>query len=235
MTRNNDLLEIFHSKGDPTTQPDLTAYEAFVLDTPTNATQPVRVRIPSFSETQLFGPCPWSPVILDATELAFPSEDDRALVLISEEKNPWIVQWWPDTVYAFDDNSVEDKIRIHGPPLFTSEGPSHYSAAYAHNNAFARGAPYKTNLDSRQENSFERWVDRYNIHFDYSSWPQDYDMRGFYLRHGGGPHHGHYPDTWKTPYDTSFSAESKYATHDCPFKWRGKKLVDMRNGQIIYR
>jgi hypothetical protein len=64
----------------------------------------------------------------------------------------------------------------------------------------------------------------------------DYDMRGFWKATGGRWAGGgaHFPDTWKTPYDTSFSNQSKYAKRGTPFAWMGEKLVDKRTGQIVF-
>src|SRR4051812_15548989 len=109
MTQPTDILAVMGApklRPQPAEDMGSFAHEAVVYDTPTHSTQPIRVIIPSFDPKQLWGPCPWSPIILDSTELAFPSEDDRALVVISSEENPWIVTWWPDTVYSYDDDSV---------------------------------------------------------------------------------------------------------------------------------
>lgn len=128
-------------------------------------------------------------------------------------------------------------------PLFTHEGPRWYKAAYKHGFPFAKHGPshwdwpYQTGLDNdRQARDFERWVNRKHVPFDTDARHVDYDMRGYWKKtKGQGWHHGeHFPDTWKTPYDTTFSNESKYATNDNPFYWHGQKLIDERTGQVVF-
>jgi hypothetical protein len=123
-------------------------------------------------------------------------------------------------------------------PLFTDEGPQYYSAAYRHNAPFAKPAPYNTKLNPQQEKAFRGWVLNNHVPFDVNDPVQDYDMRGFWLskaKAGTEPGGGvGYPDTFKTPYDTTFSAESKYATANCPFVWHGDNLVDLRDGTLVF-
>jgi hypothetical protein len=126
-------------------------------------------------------------------------------------------------------------------PLFTGEGPRFYKAAYKHNKPFAVDPrdprwPYQTPLTKALELAFEDWANNNPVHFDPSAHIVDYDMRGFWkAKRPKGWHEGdHFPDTWKTPYDTTFSHESKYATKDNPFYWRGDKLVDIRTGQVVF-
>lgn len=116
-----------------------------------------------------------------------------------------------------------------GPPLFTTEGD--YTAAAAHNAPFAKPGPYQTPLTPAQKQAFEAWVSRYRVPVT-----PDYDMPGYFLASGGNPHSSgaHFPDTFKTPLDTSFSDESKYAKPDTPFVWHGDTLVDARTGQKIF-
>lgn len=133
----------------------------------------------------------------------------------------------------------------HGPPLFTEEGPKWYSAAYAHNSAFSHPnlkGMYNTELEVTDEEDFQHWVIENQVPFDLSADLWDYDMRWYWLDNvkgtGVGFGGGHFPDTYKTPFDTSFSAESRYATPNCPFEWmvwnNKDILVDMRDGQIIF-
>jgi hypothetical protein len=124
-----------------------------------------------------------------------------------------------------------------GPPLFTKEGPAYYGAAYHHNHYFSKGYPYKTKLSHHDESQFRYWVHQKHVPFDPNHWPQDYDMRGYWLhviKPGGVWGGGHFPDTYKTPYDTSFSHESKYAKPGTPFYWHGNLLIDERNNHIIF-
>lgn len=121
-------------------------------------------------------------------------------------------------------------------PMFTDEGPQYYDAAYAHNQQFALPGPYQTQLSPEQEGSFRAWVTQYGVPFDPAAPVSDYDMRGYWLESGGAPFQGgDFPDTYKTPYDTTFSSESKYATPDNPFHWQGdNQLIDRRDGSLIF-
>jgi hypothetical protein len=126
-------------------------------------------------------------------------------------------------------------------PLFNGEGPRYYRAAYKHNRPFALDPtdpswPYQTGMTDALNRAFEKWVNTNQIPFDMRAKIVDYDMRGFWLKKRPKSWHAgdHFPDTWKTPYDTTFSRESKYATNDNPFYWRGDKLIDERTGQVIF-
>src|SRR6476620_6560697 len=100
------------------------------------------------------------------------------------------------------------------PPIFTKEGPRYYTAAYEHNQDFATAGPYNTSLSSDDEDTFRTWVDAFNVPFDPEGGTTDYDMRAYWLdviKPGGSWTQGdHFPDTYKTPYSTSFSDESQY-------------------------
>lgn len=119
-------------------------------------------------------------------------------------------------------------------------------AALARNAQFAKPGQYNTALPPTQEAQFRDWLTKNNVPFDPSaSGPQDYDMRGYYkdVASKGGNETGvnpvdkklHFPDTYKTPYHESFSAESKFATESNPFKWRGETLIDERTGTPVYQ
>lgn len=120
--------------------------------------------------------------------------------------------------------------------LFSHEGPDLYAAAYKHNRPYAKAGPYQTKLGGAQETQFRAWLKQYNVPFDPDASITDYDMRGYWKanRHATHTDGQHFPDTWKTPYDTTFSDESRYATSDNPFVWRGENLVDARSGKLIF-
>jgi hypothetical protein len=122
-------------------------------------------------------------------------------------------------------------------PLFTSEGPEFYDKAFAHNKEFATGGPYRTKLTEGEESQFRQWVKEKGAPFDPDEKTSDYDMRGFWKEQRGEAmkwkRGSHFPDTYKTPYDTTFSAESKYAKKGTPFKWQGNRLIDTRTGQVV--
>lgn len=119
-------------------------------------------------------------------------------------------------------------------------------AAVARNAQFAKPGPYTTQLTPDQESKFQEWVKANKVPFNPNSKePQDYDMRGYWkdIASKGGSETSvnpvdkqlHFPDTYKTPYHESFSNESKYATPDNPFKWKGETLVDSRTGSTVYQ
>jgi hypothetical protein len=127
-----------------------------------------------------------------------------------------------------------------GQPLFTEEGPEHLAAALKHNLPFATKGPFQTALAPHEEAAFRTWVAQNKVPFDPEEKMPDYDMRGFWKAQQTGqtePWKGqgsHFPDTFKTPADTTFSAESKYAKK-APFVWKGNDLIDLSTGQLIFR
>ena len=136
--------------------------------------------------------------------------------------------------------------QLHGPPLFRGEGPPLYAAALRHNQPWAtHQAPWSTHLNKREEAAFLSWGKNIDgkghgfswFGFDPTRTANDYDMRGFWKQTGGtGPAaNGHFTDTFKTPYDTTFSNESKYAVKGTPYVWSKdwKWLYDRRTGQEI--
>lgn len=137
-------------------------------------------------------------------------------------------------------NPVASVLAAAAAPMFSQEGPQFYGAAYKHNAPFAVPSTtgYQTPLYGKQERQFEQWVGRNHIPFDPNAGKVDYDMRGFWLaQQHGGQHraaNGHFPDTFKTPYDTTFSGESRYAKPGAPFVWHGNTLVDLRTGRRIF-
>ena len=126
-------------------------------------------------------------------------------------------------------------------PIFTNEDKENRARAYQHNAPFATPGPYQTSLDSPQEAMFRQWLKDNRVEFDPNDPHEDYDMRGYWKDTGGRPRTvgGDYPDTYKTPYDPSFSNESRYATKDNPFKWSGggynDALIDTRDNSKVFQ
>jgi hypothetical protein len=109
------------------------------------------------------------------------------------------------------------------------------------NFSVAKPGPYRTRLTAREEVDFRNWVKDNRVPYDDSP-RADYDMRGFWraLQRGDPAARTqtsafdgrlHFPDTWKTPYHKTFSAESMYATPDAP-RWVGDKLID-KQGRVL--
>lgn len=121
-------------------------------------------------------------------------------------------------------------------PTFNHEGPDQYAAAQAHNQAYAKPGPYNTRLDPKTEGVFRAWLQKNQVPFDPNAGASDYDMRGYFQETRGAAHPAgtHFPDTYKTPMDTTFSNESKYAKKDTPYKWVGNTLVNVNTGQSVF-
>lgn len=105
----------------------------------------------------------------------------------------------------------------------------------ARNRAYAKSEPYFTTLSPEQEPVFREWVTKNAIPFNPDDPISDYDMRGYWVNNGAVPAKkgDHFPDTYKTPYHQSFSAESVYALPNAPV-WRGLRLVDPKTGAVIF-
>jgi hypothetical protein len=105
--------------------------------------------------------------------------------------------------------------------------------------------PYQTQLTPAEEQQFRGWVAQNHVPFDPAP-NSDYDMRGYWKDIASqGSEAGtqmksdglHFPDTYKTPYHHSASAESMYMPSDGP-TWQGSdqagwKLVD-KYGRVVY-
>lgn len=134
-------------------------------------------------------------------------------------------------------------IIVPGQESKATSGDPGLDANYSHNLPFAKPGPYVTKLDPEQESQFEQWVKKNNINFDPSAKVTDYDMRGFWLSQQGKAGSGteinaldgkiHYPDTYKTPYDRTFSNESKYATQDAPH-WKDDRYLVDGSGKVVF-
>jgi hypothetical protein len=104
----------------------------------------------------------------------------------------------------------------------------------------AKPGPYTTKLSPAEERDFQSWVKTNRVPWQDSP-TADYDMRGYYqaLREGKAKQsldpydrRMHFPDTWKTPYHSTFSNESIYSTPEAPH-WEGNRLMTPQ-GSLIY-
>jgi hypothetical protein len=152
-----------------------------------------------------------------------------------EMSNPW-----EDMLRDFVGNSPSPPAAPAATPapVFKSEGPQLYQQAYQRNAQFAHPGPYHTPLQPEEEQKFRQWVTQNKVPFDPNAKIVDYDMRGFWKERqmdaAKWKPGQHFPDTYKTPYDTTFSAESKYAKPGTPFIWKGDNLIDKRTGAIVF-
>lgn len=118
-------------------------------------------------------------------------------------------------------------------------------ALYGRNLKYALPAQtYQTTLPPKDETTFRAWVSKGRIPFDPDDPMSDYDMRAYWqaLQRGAAagtginPNDGklHYPDTYKTPYHHSFSAESRYAAPNAPVWINDHQLADPKTGEVIF-
>lgn len=133
--------------------------------------------------------------------------------------------------------------------IFTEEGPQYYKAAYERNKDYATGGPYFTKLKPKDERKFRRWLKSQGNpwNFDADAPITDYDLRGYWKEVASqGKNESavnpvddrlHLPDTYKTPYDTTFSGESKYAKAGVPLKWEEnpERLVNTKTGDTQFQ
>lgn len=110
---------------------------------------------------------------------------------------------------------------------------------YMRNKAYAKSADsYSTTLDPVEEQKFRNWVTQNKVPFNPDQKLQDYDMRGFWKSGAGtavdpNDQRIHYPDTFKTPYHQTFSAESQWAAPGAP-SWNNKDQLVLPNGKVIF-
>jgi len=139
-------------------------------------------------------------------------------------------------------------VRPNGAPIYDRSGQvgtddsawTNYQAYYEHNKKWAKPGPYVTKLTPEEEARFQKWVK--DNHIPWKDVPYaDYDMRGYWKAMESGDKSAHqsanrhFPDTWKTPYDATFSRESKYALPNAPF-WDGDNLIEVREpGQPLFQ
>jgi len=55
----------------------------------------VFIVVPTFDENQKFGPCRWMPRVDDDGVTVLPQRGDPALLVITDNNDPWVVAWWP--------------------------------------------------------------------------------------------------------------------------------------------
>jgi hypothetical protein len=138
------------------------------------------------------------------------------------------------------------------PKPFSEEGPEYYGAAQQRYQQFAKPGPYRTPLSAAEEGRFRQWLQSTGNpwRFDVNAKATDYDMRGYWkdIASKGRDLSSinpldkrlHLVDTYKTPYDTTFSAESKYAVPGAPLKWVDggtpqERLINTQTGQTMFQ
>lgn len=100
-----------------------------------------------------------------------------------------------------------------------------------------------TTLPPDQEAQFRQWLSANQVPFNPNDQVADYDMRGYWrdIAASGGTqtqvnpndHQLHFPDTYKTPYHRSFSAESRNAAPGAP-NWINDHQLALPSGKVIF-
>lgn len=134
-------------------------------------------------------------------------------------------------------------------PYYGSEGSIYTpQMILARNQAWVNpqaGNNYQTSLAPADEAKFRQWLSLNKIPFDPNQATPDYDMRGFWkgLQQGNpmakgaiDPNDGqmHYPDYWKTPYDLTFSKQSKFANPQTAPDWNDNNELVSPSGQVVW-
>lgn len=109
---------------------------------------------------------------------------------------------------------------------------------------YAQPGPYTTQLPPAQEQQFQQWVAQNKVPFNPRDQVSDYDMRGYYrdiaskgqseTARNANDGRMHFPDTYKTPYHQSFSAESQYAKPNAPIWINDHQLADPTTGRVVW-
>jgi len=86
-------------------------WQAVIAETATTVDQKIKVMIPAFDATLLWGPCKWAPRFEPQTvnvaesgesahnivvpKFVMPIVGDQAMVCLDNTKEVWIIMWWP--------------------------------------------------------------------------------------------------------------------------------------------
>lgn len=62
---------------------------------PAAVDDPAFVVLDDFGTDLLWGPCPWSPRMVDEATVLLPAEGDKALVATFPDGSAWLLNWWP--------------------------------------------------------------------------------------------------------------------------------------------
>lgn len=138
-------------------------------------------------------------------------------------------------------NILDLLIAAHGLPAMQNQQPmfaGESNDAYGYNQQYAVPGPYTTSLGPL-EAAYRKWLRGVTTGDGEHLNPDDrgYDMRGYYkdIASQGKTERGsnmHFPDTYKTPYNSGFSSESKYSAAN-PNVWFGDDLMNLGTGQRI--
>lgn len=79
--------------GPPGSPLEQRPYNGVIIDDATAHNVPVRVVLPDFDEHRSFGPLLWPSRVTSEGVPLLPQEDDEALLLFDQDRQPWIAAW----------------------------------------------------------------------------------------------------------------------------------------------
>lgn len=86
-------------------------FEGRIVTAPANPGDGMEVILPGYDPDTAYGPCPWV-----ARPDATPTRGMRCLVGVSDEKEFWVVQWWPDGDLLPPASATHDLLNGAGAP-----------------------------------------------------------------------------------------------------------------------
>jgi len=153
----------------------------------------------------------------------------------------------PGTQWLTNETNLVRKRQMLARPRQNVEDDIGPDQAYEINKQWAKPGPYFTTLSPQEEAAMNAWLaglkKQYGDRMYARADDRGYDMRGFYKAMRAGDPRAkpainpndktlHFPDVWKTPYDSTFSRESIHAMPNAPH-WEGDNLVTP-SGHVIW-
>jgi len=151
-----------------------------------------------------------------------------------------------DSAFGFaypDAQTTEQKQALYSKYYNIGRNPEAQDEDNPQLSPYGKPGPYGTKLSDSDELAFEDWVKKNKVPWQDTP-TADYDMRGFWKALVSGDprakqslsqfdQHMHFPDTWKTPYNRTFSNESQYALPGAPHWDKQDRLVDSSGNVLV--
>ncbi|MDE2021275.1 MAG: hypothetical protein KGJ13_13145, partial [Patescibacteria group bacterium] len=169
---------------------------------------------------------------------------------VAEGKN--LAPFTPDVINQGVQSALAGK-SVNFASTAPARGTGSEGSSFTPDQIFTRNQPYVrpgatnyvTQLSPQDEQSFQAWAQKNGVHADPpTDAKSDYDMRGFWKALQAGDPKAttavdkndgkiHFPDTWKTPYDLTFSSDSQFANANAP-TWNDKDQLVTPDGKIVF-